>query len=69
MQEQRVAEEKQKQETSRLEEMEKARIGAGYTSLFGYLSELFGTKDRRLSSQVSQMLMNSCGLYCWTATW
>ncbi|EDQ99724.1 uncharacterized protein LACBIDRAFT_334739 [Laccaria bicolor S238N-H82] len=57
LQEQRAAEEKQKLETSRLEEMERVRIAAGYTSLFGYLSELFGTKDCRLSSQVSQMLI------------
>jgi len=33
LQEQRIAEEKQKLETSRLEEMERARIAAGYTSL------------------------------------
>ena len=41
-----------------MEEMERARVAAGYSSLFTYISELFGTKDCRLSSQVSQMLTN-----------
>ena len=58
LQEKQATEEKQSLETSRLEEVERARISAGYTSLFGYISEPFGTKDRSLSSQVSQMLIN-----------
>jgi hypothetical protein len=40
LQEQQAAEEKQRLEISRLEEMERARVAAGYTSLYGYISEL-----------------------------
>ena len=60
LQEQQMAEEKQKLETSRLEEMERARIAAGHTSLFAYISELFGTKDRRLSSLVFLLKSRKC---------
>jgi hypothetical protein len=49
-------EEKEVQATERLKQMEKARIAAGYRTLYAYLSDLLATNDRQLSSQVTQML-------------
>ena len=49
-------EEKERQTTECLKQMEQARIAAGYPTLYAYLSNLLATNDRQLSSQVTQML-------------
>ncbi|PPR00907.1 hypothetical protein CVT26_015517 [Gymnopilus dilepis] len=51
-----VEEAKEAEAAERLRRMEAARVEVGYPTLFAFLSDLLSTKDRAMSSQVSQMI-------------